>query len=388
MLNEVVSKNLTKPAKKTIVIKDPIHGYVQMKHELIQKLLQTKEVQRLRHIFQLGVANMVYPTGTHTRFSHILGTYEIARRICNENKYFRQRSYEKMLFMCAALLHDVGHGPISHSFEACLEDFNHEIMGVKIIKSKFSEINKVLNEYDVRLVDDICDLISKQSKYLAVQSLISSDVDVDRMDYLLRDSYFTTNTLGQYDLWRIIYALNLDESGLYFNIHGVNVLEDFLIGRVHMYSQVYLHKKSLILDKIITMYLRRKIRSKTLDENSKLARFNKTRSVRIFNKLTDHHIFELLFNETDARFVPFAKAILYRDESDLVTKAKLDEDLDLELLYDPRMLKTKNVYNKGIKIIFNDQIQELWEVSDIIKLLNSSELKTQGEYKYYVKVNN
>lgn len=388
MSNENVKVNLTKPAKKAIVIKDPIHGYVQVKHDIIAKLLQTKEVQRLRHIFQLGVANIVYPTGTHTRFSHVLGTYEIARRICNENTYFRQRVYEKVLFMAAALLHDVGHGPISHSFEQCLEDFNHEKMGVKIIRSKFSEINKVLNEFDPNLVEDICELIEKKSKYNAVQSLISSDVDVDRMDYLLRDSYFTTNTLGQYDIWRIIYALKLDENGLYFNIHGVNVLEDFLIGRIHMYSQVYLHKKALIIDKIITMYLRRKIKSKTLGEETKLYRFNKTRSVQIFNKLTDHHIYELLFNETDARFVPFAKAILYRDESELVTKTTLDENLDLDLLYDPRDIKTKNVYNKGIKIIVNDQVQELWEVSDIIKLLNSSELKTQGEYKYYVKINN
>lgn len=381
-------KNLTKNGKKTIVIKDPIHGYVNFKHEILQKLLETKEIQRLRHISQLGIASIVYPSGTHSRFSHVIGTYEISRRICNENSYFKNRVYEKVLFMCAALLHDVGHGPISHGFEQSLENFNHEEMGIKIINSKFSQINKVLNDYNENLVSDICDLIAKKSKFLAVQALISSDVDVDRMDYLLRDSYFTTNTLGQYDLWRIIYALKLDENGLYFNVHGINVLEDFLIGRIHMYSQVYIHKKALIIDKMITMYLQKKVNSKTLDPNSKLYKFNKLRDVRVFNRLTDHHIYELLINESDPRFVPFTNAIIYRDEHELIQKAKLNENLDLELLYDPNQMVAKNIYNGGIKIIVNGEICELMQVSDIIKLLNSSELKIQGEYKYYVKNNN
>lgn len=384
-MNQKVSlKPLTKLSSKQIIIKDPIHNYIHIRHEIIAKLVETRELQRLRHVFQLGVAHIVYPTGTHTRFSHSLGTYEIARQISKENSYFRVRTYEKVLFMCAALLHDIGHGPISHSFEQSLENFNHEHMGVKILKNKFSQVNKVLNEFDVNLVDDICDLLLKKSKYKAIQALISSDVDVDRMDYLLRDSYFTSKTLGGYDLSRIINSMKFDENGMFFNIHGVNVLEDFLIGRIHMYTQVYIHKKSLIMDKIITMYLQQKVVSKTLDPNTTLARFNRTRDVRIFNKLTDHHIYELLINENDPKLKPFADAIIYRDQS-MILKTNLNNDLDLEKLYDPSEVSAKNIYNGGIYIEINKNKKELNEVSSIIKLLNNSELEIQGEFKYYVK---
>lgn len=378
------NQKITRACRKNVIIKDPVHNYIHIRHELINKLLQTKELQRLRHVFQVGVAHIVYPTGTHTRFSHSLGTYEIARQITSENTYFRTRAYEKMLFMCAALLHDIGHGPFSHSFEESLENYNHEKMGVKILKSKKSQVNSVLNSFDENLVGDICDLLMKKSKYKAIQFLVSSDVDVDRMDYVLRDSYYTSKSLGGYDLSRIINTMKLDDQGLYFNIHGVNVLEDFLIGRIHMYSQVYTHKKSIIMHKIITKYLQQKVVSKYLDPKCTLARFDKSRDVEVFNKLTDHHIYELLINEKDPKLVALANAIIYRDQS-LIVKSKLDEDLDLELLYDPRQMKSQNIYNGGIMIMINDEKKDLNEVSSIIKVLKNSELEMQGENKYYVK---
>ncbi len=112
-----MSLNLFSPCKKNIYIKDSVHNYIKIEKKIIQEIVDCKELQRLRYINQLGITHLVFPDATHTRFSHSLGAYEISRKIISESKYFKEHTYEKMLFMITALVHDIGHGPISHHFE-------------------------------------------------------------------------------------------------------------------------------------------------------------------------------------------------------------------------------------------------------------------------------
>ncbi|MBR6958264.1 MAG: HD domain-containing protein, partial [Erysipelotrichaceae bacterium] len=173
------------------VIRDPIHGYVHIEDKVIWDLLNTKEFQRLRRVRQLGSTLMVFPSGEHSRMMHSLGVYEVARRMINEVDDIANTltEREKMILMVAALLHDVGHAPFSHSFESIM-NCRHEAYTIQIIKGP-SEIADVLSAIDRDLPAEVASVIDHTHPNTILSQLISSQLDADRLDYLLRDSYFT-----------------------------------------------------------------------------------------------------------------------------------------------------------------------------------------------------
>lgn len=384
-----MSLNLYAPCKKSIYIKDSVHNYIKIEKKIIQEIVDCKELQRLRYINQLGITHLVFPDATHTRFSHSLGAYEISRKIIAESKYFKDRTYEKMLFMITALVHDIGHGPISHHFEQVFTWFDHEKMGTQIIRNSQTEIHNILLKYDPNLISDVCDLINKKSKYNSIQQLISSDVDVDRMDYLLRDSQHTSHTLGAYDLSRLINGMIITQENVVFKLNTLNVLEDFLLGRFHMYNQIYVHKKSLILDNLMTLYLNKKVEYQLINEKSNLYKFLKTKKTHYFLNLNDYSIYEELMNESSHRLKHLAEAIYYRKDSEYINKVPIDKQYSKgNLIYDPSDIKPKAIYKNGILIKKGNEILDLEEISEIISLIKQAKISIKGEFKYYVTINN
>ncbi|HEM4175653.1 TPA: HD domain-containing protein [Streptococcus suis] len=241
------------------VFRDPVHNYVHVDHELIYKLINTKEFQRLRRIKQLGTTSYTFHGGEHSRFSHCLGAYEIARRITQkfEDKYPQiWDTNESLLTMVAALLHDVGHGAYSHTFER-LFDTDHEEMTCAIITSPETEINALLKQVSPEFPDKVASVIKHTYPNKQVVQLISSQIDVDRMDYLLRDSYFTGANYGEFDLTRILRVIRPTENGIAFKESGMHAVEDYVLSRYQMYMQVYFHPASRSMEVLLQNLLNR-----------------------------------------------------------------------------------------------------------------------------------
>lgn len=188
------------------VFKDPVHRYIHVRDKVIWDLVGTAEFQRLRRVKQLGTTNLTFHGAEHSRFNHSLGVYEIVRRIL-EN--FRDQPEwdpsERLVCLCAALLHDLGHGPFSHSFEKVF-NLDHEEFTRAIILGN-TEVNAVLRRVDESFPQDVADVINKTYANKLVVSLISSQIDADRMDYLQRDAYFTGVSYGYFDMERILRVM-------------------------------------------------------------------------------------------------------------------------------------------------------------------------------------
>ena len=235
---------------RTKVFRDPLYGYITVDYKIISDLRDSKELQRLRRIRQLSGVSMVFQTAEHSRFTHSLGAYHMANLVIqNVEGMDKIDRYEKLLFLISALLHDVGHGPYSHAFEAVM-DVSHEDMTVKIITSKNTEINKILS-IAPNLAEDVASIISHSSKYPLIEQLVSSQLDVDRMDYLSRDAYFTGAAYGHIDYYRILRSMKIENNKLCVRASGVHSIESYLMSRYHMYFQVYYHPVSRSYETIL-----------------------------------------------------------------------------------------------------------------------------------------
>lgn len=241
------------------VFRDPIHDYVYVQDQVILDLINTKEFQRLRRIHQLGTTSFVFHGAEHTRFSHSLGCYEVARRIVESFA----RNYpsktpsdglwnndERLVTLCAALLHDIGHGAYSHTFEHIFNT-DHEKFTTRIITDPQTEVNQVLRRISPDFPTKVASVISHDYPNPQVVQLISSQIDADRMDYLLRDSYYTGTNYGNFDLTRILRVMRPYEHGIAFQMSGIHAVEDFIVSRFQMYVQVYFHSVSRSMEVIL-----------------------------------------------------------------------------------------------------------------------------------------
>ena len=231
---------------ETKVLKDPVHSYIHIHYEVIWNCLDSKEFQRLRRIRQLGGDFQVYPTAEHSRFSHSLGVYEIVRRMVTEVKSLcvELTEYEKVCVMLAGLLHDVGHGPFSHAFEH-ITNHSHEEYTAKIILGN-TELNAILRAVSEKLPLDIVSIIQHTHENDILNQIVSGQLDADRMDYLLRDSYFTATSYGQFDLERILRTMRVRKTNegrkvIVVKYTGIHSVEDYIMARYQMYWQVYYH---------------------------------------------------------------------------------------------------------------------------------------------------
>ncbi|MDP4170060.1 MAG: HD domain-containing protein [Bacillota bacterium] len=239
------------------VFKDPVHRYIHVRDRVIWDLIGTKEFQRLRRIKQLGTTFLTFHGAEHSRFNHSLGVYEIVRRIIDDVFDGRPewKQEERLLTLCSALLHDLGHGPFSHSFEKVF-DFDHEGFTQAIIIGD-TEVNRVLAKVDPDFPKKVAEVIAKTSANKLVVSLISSQIDADRMDYLQRDAYFTGVSYGHFDMERILRVMRPKEDQVVIKKSGMHAVEDYIMSRYQMYWQVYFHPVSRGAEVILTKILHR-----------------------------------------------------------------------------------------------------------------------------------
>lgn len=239
------------------VFKDPVHRYIHVQDQVIWDLVGTKEFQRLRRIKQLGTTFLTFHGAEHSRFNHSLGVYEIVRRIVDTVFVGRPEwnQQERMLSLCAALLHDLGHGPYSHSFEKVFE-LDHEDFTKAIILGK-TEVNQVLSRISPDFPKKVAEVIDKTYENKLVVSLISSQIDADRMDYLQRDAYYTGVSYGHFDMERILRVMRPREDQVVFKQSGMHAVEDYIMSRYQMYWQVYFHPVTRSAEVILTKILHR-----------------------------------------------------------------------------------------------------------------------------------
>ena len=230
---------------------DPLHGAITLdfqdpvEHLLIQ-LIDTPAFQRLRRIRQLGVASLTFHGAEGSRFTHSLGAMYITRKVLtNLSDRHPIFKHYRALILCAALLHDLGHGPFSHTAEEIFQT-HHEHWTMRIIQES-EPIRSRLDAFDPMLVSQLEQIYRKTFPIPAVSQLITSQLDCDRLDYLMRDSYFTGATYGHLDLDRILLAMDYDAQSqeLVVAQKGLAAIEHYLVVRYFMYAQVYNHPKNI-----------------------------------------------------------------------------------------------------------------------------------------------
>lgn len=251
--------------EKEKVFRDPIHGQIIVDNQIVLDLINTPEFQRLRRIKQLGTTSLTFHGAEHSRFGHCLGVYEITRRMCNrfQRNYPSKQSgdglwddSERPVALCAAVLHDLGHGPYSHTFEHIFHT-NHENITREIITSPTTNVNKILSRVSPTFPEEVANVIDHTYPNPQVVQMISSQVDADRMDYLQRDSYYTGTNYGKFDLDRVLLMMRPIKSGIAFDISGMHAVEDYIISRLQMYLQVYFHPVSRSMEVILDHLLKR-----------------------------------------------------------------------------------------------------------------------------------
>lgn len=240
-------------------IRDPIYGFIKPSDREL-KIINTYLLQRLRRIKQLAMAHLVYPGANHTRFDHSLGVYHIASLMADELLPGREHEERRNIIRYAALLHDVGHGPFSHVSETVLNKFFqsgneekiHEQITRKLIE-RDSELKSILSPDEIKTIIGL--LSGEKFDYSMMKEIVSGPLDSDKMDYLLRDSYFCGVKYGIFDFHRLINTLeSYNESKdmhIAVKFDGMNSLEQFVLAKYYMTRQVYRHKVRILSDAMI-----------------------------------------------------------------------------------------------------------------------------------------
>ncbi len=396
--------------ERTKVLRDPLYGYITVDYKIISDLIDSREFQRLRRIRQLAGVGQVFQTAEHSRFTHSLGAYHMASLVIqNVEGTECMNEYERLVFMISALLHDIGHGPFSHAFENIMSA-THEDMTIKLILSPLTEINQILSVSDT-LAEDVASVIRHDGKYTLIESLVSSQLDVDRMDYLSRDAYMTGAAYGHIDYFRILRSMKIVDNKLLVRASGVHSIESYLMSRYHMYFQVYYHPTArsyecvleAIYQRIKDLYLNKHnfisnissllkvienpddiISYIDLDDsyvNGFIKQMTKSKD-KVLNKLCNAFLNRKLFKVLD-----LANDI---DEED-IKKIEDSYPEDLKKYYYKHVVSTGVAYTHSKKSDINDikvllpngKVKSLDQFSPIIKSLTSSSYKKIERIYYF-----
>uniref|UniRef100_A0A4W5LJN7 HD domain-containing protein n=1 Tax=Hucho hucho TaxID=62062 RepID=A0A4W5LJN7_9TELE len=397
---------------KLKIFNDPIYGFITIPNALIYDLVQHSYFQRLRRISQMGLSYLVYPGANHTRFHHALGCMHLMQKAVEALRFkevFITPEEENALYI-AILLHDIGHGPFSHAMESSIvEDVHHEEISLLFMEQLNNEFNGQLSLAIQVFKGDY------HRKFML--QLISSQLDMDRMDYLKRDSFYSGVSEGNVNSERLIQMMNVVDDVLVIEEKGIYSVEKFLMSRRLMYWQVYLHKTSLVAELILTKVLKR---AKELTERGivlpcsepllyfmqnkvNLETFD-TKTLALFAQLDDFDIISALKswqNQDDFILSSLSKMIINRD----LLKIKLTNDkvsMEELLIQKERFSIQNNIsltesnyfifkgkiksqaYSKvaePIRILNKDlTIEDVVEASDQLNLKSLSKLVT----KYYI----
>jgi HD superfamily phosphohydrolase len=368
---------------KLKIFNDPIYGFITIPNPLIYDLIQHPYFQRLRRISQMGLSYLVYPGANHTRFHHALGCMHLMQKAVEVLRFKEVviSAEEENALYIAILLHDIGHGPFSHAMESSIvEDVHHEEISLLLM-------NQLNIEFDGQLSLAIQVFKGEYDRKFMLQ-LISSQLDMDRMDYLKRDSFYSGVSEGNVNSERLIQMMNVVDDVLVIEEKGIYSVEKFLMSRRLMYWQVYLHKTSLVAELILTKVLKR---AKELTERgfvlpcSKPLLFfmqNKVtletfdqKTLKLFSKLDDFDIISALKaweSHDDFILSSLSKMIINRD----LLKIKLTNDKvpleELQIQKERFSIQNKITLAESSYFIFKGKIksQAYSKVAEPIRILN------------------
>ncbi|TXD50905.1 HD domain-containing protein [Polaribacter sp. IC066] len=356
---------------KLKILNDPIYGFIQIPNSLIFDIIEHPYFQRLRRIAQMGFSNLVYPGANHTRFHHALGCIHLMQKAVRVLRFKQIKiSKEEENALCIAiLLHDIGHGAFSHALEhSIVSDISHEEISLKFMK----KLNK---EFDGKLTLAI-DIFQRKHPRKFLGQLISSQLDIDRLDYLRRDSFYTGVTEGNISSDRLIVMMNVKDDELVIEQKGIYSVEKFLVARRLMYWQVYLHKTGLVAENMLVNVLKR---AKELAE----------RGVELFASTALHYFLYNQINKenfTDKTLEMFSKL----DDYDVLSAIKEwtnhdDKVLSLlsQMIVDRKLLRVeiqKDAFDEGQISRKREKFSKRLEISkkDIKYLVFSQEIKNQA----------
>lgn len=309
---------------KLKIVNDPVYGFINIPGELVFDLMEHPYFQRLRRINQMGLSYLVYPGARHTRFHHALGCMYLMQQALQTLRFkgVKMSNEEEEALYIAILLHDIGHGPFSHAMEqSIVEGISHEEISLAFMK-------KLNEEFKGKLTLAV-QIFQKEYPRAFMNHLVSSQLDIDRLDYLKRDSFYTGVAEGNINSERIIAMLNVKNDRLVVEDKGIYSVEKFLVARRLMYWQVYLHKTSIVAEYLLIKILKRVKElhqgGEKLPMSSALRYFveNKisvetfdNQSLEMFAKLDDYDIISGLKeweNHSDFVLSKLSKMILNRD---------------------------------------------------------------------------
>lgn len=341
---------------KLKIFNDPIYGFITIPNSLIYDLIQHPYFQRLRRISQMGLSYLVYPGAHHTRFHHALGCMHIMQKAVQTLRFkgVAISNEEENALYIAILLHDIGHGPFSHAMEhSIVEEVHHEEISLKFMNA--------LNEEFEGKLDLAIQIFKGEYHRKFMLQLISSQLDMDRMDYLKRDSFYSGVAEGNINSDRLIQMMNVKDDVLVIEEKGIYSVEKFLVARRLMYWQAYLHKTSVVAEITLTKILKR---AKELTQKGEQLECSKPLSFFLNNKITTDtfNLDELItFSQLDdydvlgaikswqfhADFVlsSLSKMIINRDLLKIIV---LDEKVDAEQLVQYKN-KIMNLYSLSDK---------------------------------------
>jgi len=361
-----MNTNQKKMKKKNKILNDPVYGFIGVLEKNLIDLIDHPFFQRLKRIKQLGLTYYVYPGAIHTRFHHTLGATHLMNLAINilKQKGINISDTEALAAKQAILLHDIGHGPFSHALEHSIVNVSHEAISIKIM-------NELAKTFDLDLA---IKLFQGNYKKKFLHDLISSNLDVDRLDYLKRDSFFTGVSEGVIGTERIIKMLNVHDNRLVVEEKGLHSVENFLIARELMYWQVYLHKTVTIAEQMLIKVLKRaKELSKQIDLYSTppLKFFLKNEvSINDFNNKTSifgkkHTVLEVFTLLDDSDITSALKAWTYSSD-------KILSELSRRLL-------NRNLF----KITFQNTTFDNKKIKEIEKLISISNNLNKENVSYF-----
>ncbi len=351
-------------------IRDSVHGTLRVDDFEI-RIIDTPPVQRLRRIKQLGFSNLIYPGANHTRFEHSIGAMYLASELADQ---LRLDEEKKRILRVCALLHDIGHGPFSHVSEAVVEE-SHEELTIKVIKE--SMISDIISEnFDL---DEIIGIIRGEG---VLGQVISGEIDVDRMDYLLRDSHYTGVAYGIIDVERLLQNIKIQKD-LVLDSKGIQAAESTLLARYFMYPSVYQHHTTRIVNSMFRRCLKRLIEEDKIDpqriyQYDDIDLITKCRSEpgfvgemikRIDNRDLLKKVASLTLNELEKPEWVFTipESRLRRAEAEIADDMKIDADyVIIDLPEYPSFDEMKTQVSIG------DSIVHLSEISSLVRALRDA----------------
>jgi HD superfamily phosphohydrolase len=312
------------------IIRDPVHDVIAFRLErpidaLLFRLLNAAEFQRLRRIVQLGMASLAYPGADHSRYSHSLGVMETARKMLAQLQLSHPiDESSETICLVAALLHDLGHGPLSHVFEY-VSGIEHEKLTQRLIADPASDVHRILVDHDRQLPALLLAFYRCESGRTFLHDILSSQLDADRFDYLLRDNLMTGSRYGDFDLRWLLHSLTIDPATrrLAVTWKGISAAESYLQSRYHMYRNVYFHKVVRSAEGMVKLALQR---AKRLAVQDRLgwpprdhtvykALLGQRLTIEEFTELDDisvMHCFKLWTHAEDPVLAGLCRGLLYR----------------------------------------------------------------------------